>query len=284
MRRFACHQTAACLLSAATVLLPFSLTAQSIWADRSHNKTIALEILKPNLTGSFYDNTTFPTSALFLSVRLPINNRLNFVGEFPLTHAGIDSRSNFFKIKESETGIGNPYIGLEIQGENGAFFTEIGARAPLAPESNLGTTIGFLTDFVDRGEAFLPDILSVIAVQNCLYRAPTGFIMRLRGGPSFWIYTGSENTSEEVELFLLYSAQVGYESNSFSLMGGLSGRMIVTESDLNIGERTLHQFGTFASLDLGRVRPGVQFRAPLDEGFKDFLDFAFGVNLALELD
>lgn len=284
MRRSACHRTAVCLLFAATALLPFSLAAQSIWADRSHNKTIALEILKPNLTGEFYDNTTFPTSALFLSVRLPINDRLNLVGEFPLAHAGVNFSFDFFEFKESGTGIGNPYVGLEIQGENEAFFTEIGARAPLAPESNLASTIGFLTDFIDRGEAFLPDILSVIAVQNYLYRAPAGFIMRLRGGPSFWIYTGRENIDEEVELLLLYSAQVGYASNNFSLMGGLSGRMIVSEGDLNISERTLHQFGTFASIDLGRVRPGVQFRAPLDEGFKDFLDFAFGVNLALELD
>lgn len=266
------------------LLLPFSLTAQSIWVDRSHNKTIALEILKPNLAGDFYDNTTFPTSAMFFSLRLPISNRLNFVSEFPLAHAGVDYSSDFFEFDESETGIGNPYVGLEILNENSTFFTEIGVRAPLTPESNLGTTVGLFADFIDRSEAFWPDVLSVIAAQNYHHRAPSGFTMRLRGGPSFWIYTGDEDTDADVELFLLYSAQAGYELHNVSLMGGLSGRMIVTESDLNIGERTLHQFGASASVDLGRVRPGVQFRLPLDEDFGDFLDSVFGVSLAIEID
>lgn len=284
MQKSARHLTAASVIAVVSFLLPFSLTAQSIWVDRSHNKTIALEILKPNLAGDFYDNTTFPTSAMFFSLRLPISNRLNVVGEFPLAHAGVDYGSDFFEFDESETGIGNPYIGLEILNENATFFTEIGVRAPLAPESNLGTTVGWFADFIDRGEAFLPDILSVIVAQNYHHRAPSGFTMRLRGGPSFWIYTGAEDTDEDVELFLLYSAQAGYESHNVSLMGGLSGRMIVTESGLNIGERTLHQFGASVSVDLGRVRPGVQFRLPVDEDFSDILDSVFGVNLAIELD
>lgn len=284
MRKSACHLTYAFVIVVVAFLLPFSLEAQSIWADRSHNKTIALEILKPNLAGDFYDNTTFPTAAMFFSLRLPINNRLNVVGEFPLAHAGVDYRSGFFEFDESETGIGNPYVGLELLNKNSTFFTEIGARAPLAPESNLGTTVGLFADFIDRSEAFFPDVLSVIAAQNYRYQAPSGFTMRLRGGPSFWIYTGDEDLDEDVELFLLYSAQAGYESHNVSLLGGVSGRMIVTESDLNIGERTLHQFGASASVDLGRVRPGVQFRLPVDEDFGDFLDSVFGVNLAIEFD
>lgn len=284
MRKSACHLTSTFVIAVAVFLLPFSLPAQSIWVDRSHNKTIALEILKPNLAGDFYDNTTFPTSVMFFSLHLPISNRLNVVGEFPLAHAGVDYGSDFSQFNESETGIGNPYVGLEILNENSSFFTEIGVRAPLTPESNLGTTVGWFADFIDRSEAFWPDVLSVIAAQNYRYHAPSGFTMRLRGGPSFWIYTGAEDTDEKVELFLLYSAQAGYESHNVRLMGGLSGRMIVTESDLNIGDRTLHQFGASASVDLGRVRPGVQFRLPLDEDFGDFLDSVFGVSLAIEFD
>lgn len=284
MRKSECHPTSALVIAVAAFVLPFSLTAQSIWVDRSHNKTIGLEILKPNLAGDFYDNTTFPTSAMFFSLRLPISNRLNVVGEFPMAHAGVDHGSVFFEFDESETGIGNPYVGLEILNKNSAFLTEIGVRAPLTPESNLGTTVGLFADFIDRSEAFWPDVLSVIAAQNYHHRAPSGFTMRLRGGPSFWIDTGDEDTDEEVELFLLYSAQAGYELHNVSLMGGFSGRMIVTESDLNIGERTLHQFGASASVDLGRVRPSVQFRLPLDEDFGDFLDSIFGVSLAIELD
>jgi hypothetical protein len=283
MQKSACHFAAALALATIIFLLPIALPAQSIWLDRRHSKIIALEIIKPNLSEGFFSNTTFPTSVMYLSVRWPINEKLNVVGELPFAHGGIEFNSDFFDFNESESTIGNPYLGLEIRGQGSEFFTEIGARAPLASESNLGTTIGFLSDFVDHGEAFFPDVVSIVAVENYQHRAASGLTARLRGGPSFWIYTGSGDLDDDVELFLLYSAQAGYESDIFSLIGGVSGRLLATESGLDIGERTAHQLGASASVDLGRVRPGVQFRLPLDNDFQELLDFAFGLNLGIEL-
>ena len=255
------------------------LFAQSIWLDRSHDKTISLEILKPNFEGD--DNTTFTTSTLFLSGRFAVTNNISVVGEIPFSHFGIESD---FSNAESENAIGNPYLGIEIHGEDSPVFGEIGLRLPLTPghddDNQNAVIVGVLTEVVDRTEAFVPDAFPISGALNYFYKNPTGFVLRFRGGPSGWIATSDR---VESELLLLYSAQAGYESQQVSFVAGFSGRLILTEEDIDFGERTLHQLGLAANVAFGVVQPGISFRVPLDEDLTDILDFIFGLTLGINL-
>jgi len=177
----------------ATTILPSSLAAQSIWLDRSHDKTISLEILKPDFQGK--DNTTFTTSALFLSLRYPLTEKVIFVAELPFPHYGIESA---FGYSESDNTLGNPYVGLEIRQPDSPVFGELGIRAPLTDEEKHDSAIwhGVLTDLVDRFEAFMPDYLPITGMVNYRHKNSSGFALRLRGGPVFWINTEKKTTTK----------------------------------------------------------------------------------------
>ncbi len=269
-----------CALVAAFLLasLPAATQAQSLWLNWRPDKTLTLEILKPDFDGE--DNSTFTTSVLFLALRQPIGDRAMLVAELPFAHAGWDSR---FGGDESDNTLGNPYAGFEIYNQNASFIAEVGLRVPVADEEKSATYVGLLTEITERYDAFAPKFLPLTAFMNYRYQAPTGFVLRLRGGPAFWINTDKDRYEDGTEFFLNYSAQVGYESNRFDLLGGFSGRALVSEEDLDARERTVHQLGLAATVTLGSVRPGMQVRIPLDEDVTEMLDAVFGLHFGIVL-
>jgi hypothetical protein len=111
----------------------------------------------------------------------------------------------------------------------------------------------------------------------------SGAVVRLRGGPSLLINTDKDRFEDATELFIGYSAQLGYESEMVSIMGGFTGRANLTEEDADYGERSVHQLGFMASVGLGNVRPGIHLRLPLDEDLKDTFDFVLGFHLGVQL-
>ena len=264
-----CIRLAIALLTA----LPGAVSAQSIWLDQRYQKSISLEILKPNLDGD--DNTTVTTSAVFASLRVPVGNGLVVVGEVPFAHWGLESDFG----GGSENTIGNPYLGLELQVPASPTFLELGIRAPLASEDNSSARfVGVFTD-IDRFEAFLTDIVPITAVLNYRYRSVSGLVTRFRGGLAAWINTEGDDS----EVVAAYSGQVGYGSEQLNVIGGFTGRAVLTEEGLDFGERTLHHLGAAASIGLGTVRPGVHVRLPLDDDTTDFLDFVIGLNVSIKL-
>jgi hypothetical protein len=191
------------------LIMPLSLSAQSIWLDQGgvEQKSFAIEILKPNFDGD--DNTTFATSAIFLSGRIPVSN-LILVAELPFAHFGIKD------FDDSQTAFGNPYFGLEIRKQDAPLFVEMGLRAPLASsdldkEDALG--VGTLTEF-DRAEAFIPDVFAVLGRANYYRKSASDIVFRLRGGPTLLLDAG--DNVDESEFLLDYSAQVGYDGAQFS--------------------------------------------------------------------
>ncbi|MFQ6113259.1 MAG: hypothetical protein ACE5NG_04115 [bacterium] len=258
------------------LFLPSLLLAQPIWVGHSLDNTVSLEIFKPDfedINGS--DNTTFLTSAIFLSLRLPIAERILFVADLPFVHAGLDFRT---RANVSESMIGNPYLGLEFRRRDFPVFTEIGVRVPLAPDKFFPSRVGIFSDF-DRLEAFLPDVVSISGMVNFKPELIRHLFLRLRTGPSLLINTDDANDSE---LYLVYSAVLTYEGERFGLRGGFTGRLIFTEEG-DIGERTFLEFGLTASLTLGNVRPGGHFRLPLEDDLSEVLDFVFGINLGIQI-
>jgi hypothetical protein len=183
-----------------------SVSAQPLWLERSHDKTIDLEILKPDFEGE--NNTTFATTSWFLTGRIPVSAHISIIGEIPFSYYKTDSEHGE---NQGENAFGNPYLGIEFSGDNSPVFGEIGLRLPLAPEEDASSALisGMITEFVDRAEAFATDILPIYAVFNYMKVEQNGFMFRFRGGPVAWIATGDRN---DTEWFLLYSAQGGYQS------------------------------------------------------------------------
>ncbi len=255
------------------------LTAQPIWLDQTQPRAIALEVLKPNQPRK--DNTTFLSTTLFLSLRLGISNNLVLVGELPLAYV----KQDFDNAPEnSETQIGNPYVGLELARGDSPIFFEFGARVPLVASENPATFFGQLTD-ADRLEAFAPDVTSLLAAinfQNVF--PPKQIFLRARAGALLSLSTGRGveellNIGDDSELFFLLSGQAGYDGKCLFLGAGLTGRLVLTQEG-NIGRRTFLQLGANARFKLGRFRPGLHFRLPLEEDLKEVLDFVGGVSLS----
>lgn len=268
------------MLAAAGVamIFPASSPAQSIWLDRSSDKLLALEILKPSFNGE--ENVSFATAAYFLSYRTPLSQNVRFAGELPFAHGDFGREVNFFftRIGPGST-FGNPYLGVEVQREGSPLFVEIGARAPLTSDNQIqAVTTGLAADF-DRMEAFMPNTVPLTGMLNYRQKSASGLTFRLRGGPSFLM-----NTSGGGSQWLLgYSAQLGYEARTFSASAGLTGRANLSEEG-NFGERSTHQLGLAANLGLGKVRPGVHIRLPLDQDTRESLNYVAGINLGILLD
>ncbi|MFQ5772250.1 MAG: hypothetical protein ACE5HX_17070 [bacterium] len=260
------------LVIAMAIFFVTSLSAQSIWLDQSQENSIALEILKPNFDRDDY--FTFISSALFLTGRFSLGENVIFVGELPFVHGGFDSDFG----SESETIIGNPYVGFELHKQGSPGFAEIGVRIPLTPDENWASDVGIFSDF-DRFEAFRTNILALTSMANYRNKSASNVVLRLRGGPSLLIYTGEGG---DTDFWLAYSGQVGYEGEQVSVIGGLTGRFYISEGGGDLGNRTFHQLGVAASLGLGTVRPGIHFRIPIDDYLNNFIDFVFGFNLGIQ--
>lgn len=256
------------LTSASTFGIP-PLGAQSPWTDRRADRILTFDVLKPEFDGP--DDASFTTSVVMASVRVPVAARVFFVGELPFSHYGDDFNS--------DDAVGSPYAGVEVRSANGRTFGEFGVRLPTASD-NSAALVGFFTD-IDQWEAFVADVLPVSAAVNYRFKAPTGVVTRFRVGPTLWLDVGDNVT--ESELVLSYGYQLGYEGSAVSLMGGLSGRLVVTESDLDFGERTVQNLGVALTVGAGRVRPNVQLRIPLDEEVNDVLNAAVGLGLTVAM-
>lgn len=260
------------ILTVAT-LIAGGLNAQSIWLYRTDDNTVSLEILKPDLAGP--DFTSFMSSAWFVSGMFKMQERLFLASEFPIAYLGYDSE---YGLDKSYTSIGNPYFGLEVYARNTSFFAEFGVRIPLSSkdEEDNALSLGALTDFTERLEAFATDIVPVHFALNYRYENTSGFFVRLRSGPNLWFAKGDR---DDEELLMKYTAQLGYASSQFRIIGGISGLWLLSEDNLNFGERTWHQLGFETNLRLGMLQPAFYLRIPLDEDLRNLIDAVFGLGL-----
>jgi hypothetical protein len=250
--------------------------AQSVWLGPGRQAEVALEVLRPDFDSG---DVTFLSSAVFLSGRYPLSDAVDVVVEIPISHFGVDGPVR----TGSETALGNPYVGVELGPHEGSTFGELGVRLPVAAEDNGGLATGFLSDR-DRWGAFFDDVLTVQGAVNYLRREPSGFRVRLHGGPSIWVYT-EDDGGDSMELLADYGAHAWYAaSEQVDLSAGLTGRLIVSEGDIDFVDRMLNQVGLAVIGRFGYVHPGGHFRVPfsLSEG-RDETSYVLGLSLAVPL-
>jgi len=247
---------------------PHGLAAQVPWNERGGRPSIAIEVQKPSLVVPGGDGFSFATGAIFLSARVPAGPVL-FAGELPTSLASAADISG--------TVIGNPYLGLEVRGTE--WSGEVGVRLPIASVSENGDIaqlVGVVSDF-DRFEAFAEDLASLRASVRFDRRDPSGLGFGGTLAPALLVPTNEG----AAELFVGYAARVSYAWAGASAGAEFTGRLLVTEPDLDVGERTSHQIAFGAGVDLGQWRPGAYFRLPLDTDLTDSVNYVIGLTMAL---
>ncbi|HUP20117.1 MAG TPA: hypothetical protein VM778_09210 [Gemmatimonadota bacterium] len=263
-----CTITTMALVVLVLALAPLPLRAQSAWLPAADGRTIWLEALRPDM-----EDAGFATSVWQVGARFPVRRGMALVAEFPFAHGDFDLDASD---ETGATGLGNPYLGLEFGPEGGCTRGEIGARAPLASDDNLGVFTGFLGDFVDRAEAFAPDILPVtLGVVHGCPAGPSGWSARFRGAGSVWVPVDDG----EVEVMALYGVQAWYEQG-LVFGAGVTGRAILTEEG-GLGERTVHQAGGVLGYDFGAARPVLELRVPLDGDLRDEMPYTLGLGVVI---
>jgi hypothetical protein len=254
-----------------------NLYSQSIWLEPIGDRVLYLEILKPSFD---YGDYTFPTSVWFLSGRWRLDDKLWLVGELPFAVAEREQDPWFGSASgSSDASIGNPYAAVVLRGADMERYGDFGVRLPFPSEANLGSAVGAITELVDRVEAFAPDVLTLAAAYNHLHKTSGEFAVRARLGTVLDVPT----EGGDVELFALYSVQAWYEDETAAAGGGLSGRLLLTQGNLDLGERTLHQLALFVNVTLGRWIPGLQMRFPIEDDFSRLVDLVVGLSLGYEL-
>ncbi len=269
------------------ILDPDSALAQSVLLEPNNDAAIHLEALRPSARDTDFSNTTF---AFYLSGRVGLGDNLFLRAEVPFMNYKEEPATYYnpygdYYYSSSKEGsqFGNPYLGLDVGNAHNGFQGEFGVRIPVVSNNSAVVRAGAATDYIERIEAFLPDLMPIYAGVNYRLKTDNGFGLRLRMVPVFWLWVG-DRSNRDPDLYAMYSAQAWYEDKKVGVGGGITGRIIGTGDADGFDDRSLHQFGFFANYTFGSVMPGFQIRFPLDDnvraaGINPTYSISFGVKL-----
>lgn len=244
------------------LILPLLGYSQSIWIKQPETETtIGLESVIPAFEGDGYDS---PTGLLFVYANIVLAHDVNLQVDLPVSRLG-----------NSDTGIGNPYLGIEFSVPDKNLKFDLGVRLP-AFDFSLASGLGVVLQ-PHRVGTFWPDGVTITVNADYRYGTGPGFFFRVGGGPVL-IFPDS---FDDGELLLKYYGQLLYNINQLTFGGGLVGRASVTAGGLTLEERTLHSVGLLGSYDFGMLNAGAYLRRSLDDALNDALNFVAGLNLAV---
>lgn len=253
-------------------------SAQSVWVDKEESvSAVGIELMIPSLSDEY--STDFPTSALVLYGRFWAGDNIRIDVDLPISHVSVSEGDL------NETDIGNPYVGAGfVNTDNGVSF-DIGVRLPLAPNfnisnpnDNLGLFTGLLVENYNIGK-YTPETFSITSQIKYRWQNSSGLIVKVGGGPDV-IFPPDD---ADAEFFLNYHSQLLYGTEDFRIGAGFTGLLIVSESDISFGDRTIHELGIISAYDFGNVEAGAYLRVPLDEEISADLNFVLGLNLLFSL-
>lgn len=262
--------------------VPDTLKAQSsIWIDERHDKNISIEFLLPDFDDDEYYNRSGWVT--FLGAQLKINNNSYFVLDLPVAYGKEECGYFYYSYRESETAIGNPYIGLKAKGKNPLYNFELGARLPLASDKKATALTSAMFTDIDRLEAFIPDYITIQGMINFCPESDQGFHSRIRIGPKLWIYTGECECADGIELNLHYKTQAWYKWQKLSIGGGITGIWCLTEEYFLGDDRFVNQVEFETNVEFNHIHPGLSLRIPIDDNLNEILDMVFGFNIQFNL-
>lgn len=255
-----------------TMVSSGSIEAQSLWLQHSHRPSFSVEVLKPKY--GLPAETNLLHMNFYISAYIPIASRFSLSFELPYTNFSFEDFDN-------NTGsMGNIYAGIEYDNPQSILAANFGVRIPIASENHDRPLLyGVFTD-PDRIEAFTTKRLNFYGSGIFKGRIDPHVSIRTGIGPMLSVATGSDS-DRDTEFYLRYYSQLWFEPNRFSMAMGLTGLFLLSEDDLNFGERTFHHLGLTAFYGFDKVKPGIILLFPLDSDFSDIIDVTYGFSLTI---
>ena len=274
------HRLGACVL-VLLLLGTSSLEAQSVWTGPpEHADRVSVEWLKP----VFDDGGTasFLPSSLLVSGTVTASDRLMIVGELPVSYTRTEAVNAFGETQTtSSTTVGNPYLGIELRGRSAPFFLELGGRVPTVDDpAFFSSVVGTLTD-LNRLGTYAVDQVPVQLIGNYHYTPSSSVSVRLRGGPEAFFPAGERAPTGA--MVLTYGAQAWYRGTSLGAGLGVTGRWRTTAVDADFREASLHQLSASLRYTVGRFRPGLLVRVPVEEALRGVLPVVVGITMTVDL-
>jgi hypothetical protein len=247
--------------AAQSFLLP-STPEKGVWVEASHTSFKGFE-------------ASFPSTVWYVSGRLPLTSGLRAVVDVPFSYAKMDL---FGAGAETSSSVfGNPYLGVEFAASR-QLLLELGTRVPLttADSESFADMVAFLAD-PQRPEAFLEDMVPLSTAATFQQSLAPGLALRARGGVTALFHTGEE--SGDPDATLDYGVMGTYTVGAAQVGLGVSGRWYTTSDEGGFAENSLHHAGLSADVRLGRIRPGIALRVPLDSEYREVVRSTVGVYL-----
>ena len=237
------------------------------WGPDPAGRLVSIDLARPSWDGA---DLSVASGLLYGGVRVPVSSGLAVVGQVPYARFGVDEASGAV--------IGNLYVGMEggSSGPRGARW-DLGVRLPTTSESGdfdgFAGVLAALSDF-DRAEAWLDEVWA--ATGHVGYRSVSagGLQAGFAVGGTLW---SSQNGDDEV--LADYRAHLAYRQEAVAIGAEFTGRALLTESDVDFSERTIHQLTIGVGVRAGPLWPRAFLRIPLDADLKDAgLNQVFGIG------
>jgi hypothetical protein len=262
------------ILAALTILLTgMSATAQTSWLQIRDFNRIQVDVSK--VSADLTVDQTLLSTFWFASGNFALSEQTSILFDLPFANFDVDV-DGF----DAETMFGNPFIGVEIGRRYNGGYALIGGRVPLAPEDKFYASLLGAYGHIDRFEAFLPDVVSFTGNGGFKKEFDNGAGYNAMGGLNLMMPTEGNGDSE---LYLNYKFEFRFRSEKAGFAGGVHGRYLITESDLDFGERTVHLVGLKADYVAGNVIPGIHFYFPFDKDLSDIINTVIGINVTFNL-
>jgi hypothetical protein len=262
-------------------------SAQSVWHAGETQKEFSVEYIHPELKD---ESGTFTGYGINFTGRISLSESKTLLLQIPYINGTYEFNTALYHYyviptKESESILGNFYVGLESKKEGGRSFFNLGVYIPTTPDDKLlATIVGLYTD-PDRYESYIPNyLIPSFRINNYIVRSEDeNFGLLARAGVSGLILTKRQDPSQDsFEALLSYALQAQYSSDEVNFIFGFSGKLNLTQ-DGDISNRVLHQLGAAVSYRVQKFRPEIFVRVPINNALSEGVKSVFGGSLAIEL-
>lgn len=226
--------------------------------------TIGLQVTRPFFEG---EGLSWYTSTLRARLLSPVGESSAILADWGLSIAGTELGRDATLL--------NPELGLAFLNGDDEMGGYVSVILPLAQEigdDDVSVATGFMSDFrwLDR---YNEDLWSINL--GATPSTPVGSDGRTRLNLELVGSVIIPTNDSDTELFARYLMGLSHDTNTVRLRADLAGLAIVTEGDLSLGERTLHELVLGVDgLDGG---PGLFLKVPVDDDL-EAVDAVVGVS------
>ncbi len=181
-----------------------------------------------------------------------------------------------------ESRTGNPYLGVEVGKRKQGPYGLLGFRPALTGRIYNYHATEMIFSHYGRLEAFTDNYASLTA--GIGYRGISTAGSRVNCEVGFTRVLPTEDKAYlDPITYLNYRIGVRYTTGLFGFVWGLNGRTDLTDPNYNMDERSHHQTGFGADMQLGRFYPGAYIYWPLDAVLIGSYRAVYGISLTTEL-